>query len=180
MDNSPANAEVWNGSTWNTVPAYGYGDELRLRNRLQWRHRRQRYSRGLQRVLRPVQRRQGTWGAAIDLFSGTTKGVGIGINDNQVIVGYSSTLGVAEIWNTPTTGSNVALSTLVTNLSTWTLAEATGINNAGEIVGYGTNPSGTASEAFLLTPTPTPEPSTLLLAALGLGGLVAYAWRKRK
>ena len=38
------------------------------------------------------------------------------------------------------------------SLSTWTLAEATGINDAADIVGFGTNPAGTAGEAFLLTP----------------------------
>ena len=40
--------------------------------------------------------------------------------------------------------------------------------------------SGGADDAFLLTPVVTPEPSTLLLAASGLIGLLAYAWRKRK
>ena len=38
------------------------------------------------------------------------------------------------------------------SLGTWTLAEATGINDAGDIVGFGTNPGGTEDEAFLLTP----------------------------
>jgi hypothetical protein len=28
--------------------------------------------------------------------------------------------------------------------------------------------------------TPAPEPSTLMLSVMGLVGLVAYAWRKRK
>ena len=50
----------------------------------------------------------GTWGAAINLFSGSTKGIATGINDNQVIVGWNQTAGAAEIWNTPTTGSGVA------------------------------------------------------------------------
>ena len=34
--------------------------------------------------------------------------------------------------------------------------------------------------AMVLTAAPTPEPCTLLLAATGLAGLLAYAWRKRK
>ena len=37
-----------------------------------------------------------------------------------------------------------------------------------------------SAHPFLLTPVVTPEPSTLLLAASGLIGLLAYAWRKRK
>ena len=36
------------------------------------------------------------------------------------------------------------------------------------------------TQAFLLTPAATPEPSTLLLAAAGLVGLLAYAWQKHK
>jgi probable HAF family extracellular repeat protein len=49
------------------------------------------------------------------------------------------------------------------------LTEATAINNAGQIVGYGTNPQG-QTDAFLLTPV-VPEPSAsclLLLAASGI------------
>jgi len=45
----------------------------------------------------------------------------------------------------------------------WVLQEATGINDSGQIVGYGTGPSG-QTDAFLLTPTPSPEPSTLCLS----------------
>ena len=33
---------------------------------------------------------------------------------------------------------------------------------------------------MIMTAVATPEPSTLLLAATGLLGLLAYAWRKRK
>ena len=50
------------------------------------------------------------------------------------------------------------------------------INDAGKIVSTGTY--GGAEIGFLLTPTP--EPSTLFLAAAGLLGLLAYAWRRRK
>ena len=59
----------------------------------------------------------------------------------------------------------------------WTLTNAYGIDNNGDIVGYGSN--GTSNRAFLITAI-VPEPSTLLLAATGLVGLLAYAWRKRK
>jgi hypothetical protein len=61
-----------------------------------------------------------------------------------------------------------------------------GQNHTGEewIVGFGIGPDGN-EDGFLLTPTPytpvaTPEPSTLLLAATGLLGLLAYAWRNRR
>jgi probable HAF family extracellular repeat protein len=60
------------------------------------------------------------------------------------------------------------------------LAYATAISQNGNyIVGYGTTPSG-QTHGFLLTAVPTPEPSVLLLAASGLAGLLAYAWRRRK
>ena len=55
--------------------------------------------------------------------------------------------------------------------------DAYAIDNNGDIVGCGSN-NGT-QQAFLIKAT-VPEPSTLLLAATGIAGLLAYAWRKRK
>ena len=64
--------------------------------------------------------------------------------------------------------------------------DGNGVNHTGEewIVGFGVGPDGN-EDGFLLTPTlytpvATPEPSTLLLAATGLLGLLACAWRKRR
>ena len=153
-NNSPADAEVWNGSTWNNVPPYGTGTNYTYGIDSHGDIVGKAISQGYRAFFAAYNSATGTWGAATNLFTGSTKGVASGINDNQVIVGWNQTAGVAEIWNTPTTGSGVALSTLVTpsSLSTWTLTEATGINNTGDIVGFGTNPSGTAGEAFLLTP----------------------------
>ena len=60
----------------------------------------------------------------------------------------------------------------------WTsFSYADGINNSGEIVGYGT--TGGVVHTFALLNI-VPEPSTVLLAATALIGLLAYAWRKRK
>ena len=64
-------------------------------------------------------------------------------------------------------------------LAGFVLNQARAINDNGQITGLGTTAGG-AAHAFLLTPVPTPEPSSLLLAASGLVGLLAYAWRKRK
>ena len=71
-----------------------------------------------------------------------------GLNDHGQIVGYFS--GGAYLSGT-TPGSYVALSSVVTSLSGWTLTAAWAIDNAGDIVGTGTNGSGSL-DAFLLTP----------------------------
>lgn len=47
----------------------------------------------------------------------------------------------------------------------WSLTYASGVNNLGQIVGYGINPSGEA-EAFLLTPVPEPSPIIALLSGI--------------
>ena len=108
-----------------------------------------------------------------------------GINDNGVIVGtsltgnntasaydafiYDATNGVRDM--------NAVFAGIIPN--GWTLTTATGIDSNGDIVGYMTNNGGSNNEGFLITAS-VPEPSALLLAATGLVGLLAYAWRKRK
>src|SRR5205085_2109946 len=58
------------------------------------------------------------------------------------------------------------------------LTSATGINDLGQIVGYG-DMAGGATGAFLLTASPIPEPSTFAALA-GLGALGLAAWRRRR
>jgi hypothetical protein len=87
----------------------------------------------------------------------------------------------AFIW-TPTvsngtSGTMADLNTVVAPPSGWYYQYAWGINDFGSICGIMTN--GTSYKGFALI-APVPEPSTLLLAATGLVGLIAYAWRKRK
>jgi probable HAF family extracellular repeat protein len=57
---------------------------------------------------------------------------------------------------------------------------ATAIDNNGDIVGYGTDINSNTYQAFEILNVATPEPGTLTLLAVGLVGLLAYAWRKRK
>jgi probable HAF family extracellular repeat protein len=71
-------------------------------------------------------------------------------------------------------GTMFDLNDLVVNLDGWTLQVAESINDSGQIVGYGTRDGNT--RAFLLSPVP--EPSALLLAAVGLVGLLMHARRK--
>jgi probable HAF family extracellular repeat protein len=80
------------------------------------------------------------------------------INDDGVIVGYYG----------PGSGAFIDSNGLMSNLSSlvsapgWTFSEATGINDAGQIIGFGSNPHGQV-DAFLLTPVPEPASTGLLL-----------------
>jgi hypothetical protein len=60
------------------------------------------------------------------------------------------------------------------DLPGWSVTEATGINDSGQIVGYGINPLG-QHDSFLLTPVP--EPASVLLVFSGLIGIASLAKR---
>ena len=66
------------------------------------------------------------------------------------------------------------MNSLIDPSSGWILADATAINDSGQIVGNGTNPAG-QTHAFLLTPIP--EPASLAL--LALGGAIVLLGRRR-
>ena len=71
---------------------------------------------------------------------------GFGLNDFGQVVGVSS--GIPFLYSN---GQMMNLNNLVVSNSGWVLSWANGINNAGQIVGYGTNPSG-QQDAYLLNP----------------------------
>ena len=108
----------------------------------------------------------------------TTTNGAFGISTNGAVVGQSE--GLADISTySGSAWTTTNLNTLVANRGTWNLQAANGISQNGNyIVGFGTVTSGGPVHAFLLAAA-TPEPSTLLLAAVGLVGVLAHAWRKQ-
>lgn len=94
------------------------------------------------------------------------------ININGLIVGNSQRIAgsaaVATLWQN---GVAIDLNTLIAPGSGWNLLSAEGINNAGDIVGFGTFQG--SSRAFMLT---IPSPGAAMV--LGLGGL--FAARRRR
>ena len=103
-----------------------------------------------------------------------------GINNLGEVVGWAETIGAADphafLYND---GSMEDLNSLIVPTAEWTLECASGINDSGQICGYGINPSG-QTHAFLLTPIATPEPSTLALLGVGALSLLGYRMRLRR
>ena len=109
-----------------------------------------------------------------------------GVNDSGVIVGESAIAsGTSHAFvyglggNNTMQDMNTVFGSSGYNIipSGWTLTDAYGIDNDGDIAGFASN--GTYNLAFLIAAS-VPEPCTLLLAAIGLAGLLAYAWKKRQ
>jgi hypothetical protein len=127
----------------------------------------------------------------IPALPGNVTSFGAAINNaaTPAVVGYSCASisggsGVnptALVWTygaaTSQTVSAYATGLGASNLSGWTFQYAEGINNGGEIVGWGT--IGGVTHGFALLNYTVPEPSSLVLLAAGLLGLLACAWRKR-
>ncbi|CAN5900583.1 hypothetical protein BH23PLA1_BH23PLA1_03660 [soil metagenome] len=104
----------------------------------------------------------------------------LGINNDELIVGYVAQFdnapgfgGAAVIWQD---GQIVDLNTLIPHDSGWTLQSAQGVNDHGDIVGFGLFNGQT--RAFLLTPVP--EPSAFVLLGLGALGAFGYSERRRR
>jgi probable HAF family extracellular repeat protein len=113
------------------------------------------------------------------LPDGSTISQSLAVNNNGQVVGTSggNNLGHpihAFVWNS-VTGMQDLNGLLDQSGVGWELEYANDINDYGQIVGSGWGPNG--YHAFLLTPTP--EPSSVVLAGLGLLGLVAWGWRRR-
>ncbi|MHC4891079.1 MAG: PKD domain-containing protein [Planctomycetota bacterium] len=90
----------------------------------------------------------------LGLLPGTVKSQANCINDLGQIVGSARTESrrdIAVLFDANGTGNNIDLNTLIEPGLGWKLRIALGINNHGQIVGYGTNPVG-YGRAFLLNP----------------------------
>ena len=108
---------------------------------------------------------------------------GYAVNASGTVVGQSfNNVGTDESFIYNVGGTMTNLGTLISGPNPFSDLEiAQGISSNGNyIVGFGIVASTGQTHGYLLTAVPTPEPSTLLLAAAGLAGLLAYAWRKRK
>jgi probable HAF family extracellular repeat protein len=115
-----------------------------------------------------------------EFFGGFTYRAANDINDIGQVVGGTSSDGLersgAFVW-TSSNGLEVLSDLLDSSGAGWRLTTATAINNGGQIVGVGENPSG-ASHAFLLTPIP--EPGTWGVAAVALVVGWSYVTRRRR
>ena len=93
------------------------------------------------------------------------------INNNGQVVGLSYTTNETYRAFLYSDGAMVDLNTLLPSGSGWTLIDAQGINDSGQIVGYGISPLG-ETNAFLLTPLALPPPRPLLTITPLAGNLV--------
>ena len=77
-------------------------------------------------------------------------------------------------------GGHLRINTLLPPKSGWILMSATGISDAGQIVGYGINPSGKYS-GYELTPVGNvvPEPSVLAFFGTVCAGMAVRAAARR-
>ncbi|HVW10749.1 MAG TPA: PEP-CTERM sorting domain-containing protein [Bryobacteraceae bacterium] len=99
-----------------------------------------------------------------------------GINSSGIVVGSSDLAdGSSTAFYYTGTGGMLDLNTLLPANSGWVLQGAEGINDSGQIVGYGLF-NGTA-EAFLMNTdlgaAATPEPGTVVLLTMG-AGIIAF------
>jgi probable HAF family extracellular repeat protein len=106
---------------------------------------------------------------------GGSQSQGFGINASGQVVGQAD--GPSGTHAFLYDGTMLDLNNLLDSTGAgWTLTQARGINDFGQITGTGY--IGGQMHAFLLTPVP--EPSSSVLAAFGFVALAGWGWRRRK
>lgn len=111
---------------------------------------------------------------------GGTKGDALSINQAGQIVGFSNDAAEAARASLWQKGQVFDLNNLVTNGSGWVLSHATGINDRGQIIGYGTFTDSlgqTETRAFSLETVPE---SDLTVGILVIGGLGLLSYKSRR
>jgi probable HAF family extracellular repeat protein len=98
------------------------------------------------------------------------------INNSDQVVGWSRTSSDVEVAFLWSAGTMTDLSSAIAPGSGWQLQRAVGINDAGQIAGYGR--LGGSTHAFLLTPIPEPS-SLFLLGVASLSLLLPIACGRR-
>ena len=115
----------------------------------------------------------------------------VAINASEQSVGYADIPGggtEAVLWQPSGKATNLGASAILG--SAWSNTQATGINNNGDIIGFGDYKG--EIQGFLLTPaaasvsaipfsaTPVPEASTWAMLVVGFGGLGFAAYRRKQ
>jgi probable HAF family extracellular repeat protein len=123
----------------------------------------------------------GDWAILPDPGAGVNGSEALSINNEGHAVGYASVANYdhAVLWDSAESASYY-LEDLIPSDSGWSrLIQATDINDAGQIVGWGRR-EGSAWHAFLLTPIPEPTSVTLLLLCmLALPSCAGHARRRK-
>jgi len=112
----------------------------------------------------------------IGLLAGGSTSNALSINDAGVVVGTGDTDSSSADAFIYQSGLLTDLNSLIDPNNGWQLASATGINSAGQIVGFGIIDG--AQHAFLLNPTAIPEPGTLGLITLAATPLLLRRRRR--
>jgi probable HAF family extracellular repeat protein len=109
---------------------------------------------------------------------GGSGSIASGINNYGQVVGYTLTANdAAEHAFLYSDGNMLDLNNLISPNSGWTVVDAQGINDLGQIVGWGSYNG--QDVAFLMTPISTvPLPAAFWLFGSGLLGLIGIARRK--
>lgn len=102
------------------------------------------------------------------------------INDHRQVVGNVVIGGIprAFLWQQST--GTVDLNTLLVNGAGWDLRQATGINNSGQIAGWGINPQGQQRPFLLMPIIVAPEPAAGILFVTGLLPALGVLIRRRR